>query len=257
MPHIDANTSYRRKKFDRQKMKELFEVWHRASPITYTRSRLMTVLRNTDGCQDMYMWFKIMGSGENQRKAEISSIINSGTTAVGSSLSNTPRSASSLSPQPSGGAAAALAINSTPINNGYLPNSPYSLFFDDRASRLSSSPGLTSLTGTPGILKKRHGDETTRDSTPESIYYVNPNRPASSTKSIRFADDVDEEGVGKGKAEAKISTKEDLVGLESLSLVEGEVDAEGRDRVKLRGDITVEKYFDNLISMIEEAAEGL
>jgi hypothetical protein len=31
--------SRRRRKFDRQKMKELMDVWQKASPITYTKSR--------------------------------------------------------------------------------------------------------------------------------------------------------------------------------------------------------------------------
>ena len=37
--HFAHRYGSRRRKLDRQKMKELLEVWQRASPITYNRSR--------------------------------------------------------------------------------------------------------------------------------------------------------------------------------------------------------------------------
>ena len=58
VPKIDENYSYKRKKFEKQKMKELFDVWRRASPITYTQSRLMDIL-SKEGLNDMHKWLQV------------------------------------------------------------------------------------------------------------------------------------------------------------------------------------------------------
>ncbi len=101
LARIDENYEKhsRRRKFDRQKMKELLEVWQRASPITYNKSRLMDILHK-EGCHDMYMWLQLMATEASPRKSEISYLLSTSASGASSTASNTPRSANSLSPQP-------------------------------------------------------------------------------------------------------------------------------------------------------------
>jgi hypothetical protein len=73
-------------------MKEFLDVWRLASPITYTKSRLMDIL-NKEGLSDMHMWLQLMETENSQKKLEI-------TTILDSSRIGTPRSAMNLSPQP-------------------------------------------------------------------------------------------------------------------------------------------------------------
>ena len=271
---IDENFSYKRKKFEKQKMKELFDVWRRASPITFTKSRLMDIL-GKEGCFDMYRWLQLMGTEGNTRKGEISVLLDR-------SLS-TPRSAASLSPQPTNS-----ANQSSSLGYHSLPPSPYSWYFESKTSdkgNMSSSDQESVVRAVPiipvrehGILKKRPTSEMTsssvyttsdyhyvgrsstdstgtpasRESTPDSLsrplsrLSTGENGGVSSdsgvrskVKTLRFADDLesDKHSEKKGK---------------------DEVDLEPWIRSPRRGtDHNVEKYFDNLISMIEDAAEGL
>lgn len=100
-------------------MKELFDVWHRASPITYTRSRLMDIL-GKEGLTDMYSWLQLMDTEGCPRKTEISQLM------------DTPRSARSLSPAaPNSYGCASPAPSSSssylrPHSAGGHLNSPYS-----------------------------------------------------------------------------------------------------------------------------------
>lgn len=76
VPKIDQNYSYRRKKFEKQKLQELLEVWRVASPITYTKSRLMDALAKEE-LSDMHMWIQLIGTENSPRKNEISQILDS------------------------------------------------------------------------------------------------------------------------------------------------------------------------------------
>lgn len=58
IPKINEDFSYKRKKFEKQKMKELFDVWMRESPMTYTRSKLMDILLKEE-LKDMYKWIQV------------------------------------------------------------------------------------------------------------------------------------------------------------------------------------------------------
>ena len=78
---IDRDPSYRSKKPERAKLKELLEVWRRASPITYTRSRLMEVLAK-EGLNDMYMWMQLMATEKSRRKEEIDYLLHSPRSAL-------------------------------------------------------------------------------------------------------------------------------------------------------------------------------
>ena len=126
VPKIDENYSYKKKKFEKQKMKEFLDVWRRASPITYTRSRLMEVLVKED-LNDMFMWLQLMNTENSARKSEISYLLHS------------PRSAMSLSPQPGGSSSldgSAASVGGAPPSSApagiYNPHasSSYSWYFD-------------------------------------------------------------------------------------------------------------------------------
>ncbi|XP_059095056.1 uncharacterized protein LOC131889861 [Tigriopus californicus] len=273
VPKIDENYSYKRKKFEKQKMKELFDVWQRASPITFTKSRLMDIL-SKENCTDMYMWLQLMNTEKNARKREITSLLDSS--------QSTPRSTMSLSPNPphsylsSGsrhssyatpnGSAAGL------LNFSSLPSSPFSWYSDDkpfsenlathgilkRAVRPASELGSTATASStksddyqdlimnPG----GHGgsaDSGSRESTPDSltrpisrVSLAESNDTPKATKTIRFADDF----VDGDDERLATTTKKSTIEIQVKSPRKGT-------------DNSVDKYFDNLISMIEEAANEL
>ncbi|TRY78778.1 hypothetical protein TCAL_16713 [Tigriopus californicus] len=180
VPKIDENYSYKRKKFEKQKMKELFDVWQRASPITFTKSRLMDIL-SKENCTDMYMWLQLMNTEKNARKREITSLLDSS--------QSTPRSTMSLSPNPP------HSRESTP----------------DSLTRPISRVSLAESNDTP-----------------------------KATKTIRFADDF----VDGDDERLATTTKKSTIEIQVKSPRKGT-------------DNSVDKYFDNLISMIEEAANEL
>ncbi len=221
---IDADFSYRRNKFDRQKLKELLEVWRKASPVTFTRGRLVDAL-GREGLTDMVAWLQLMETEESRRKTEVRQLLDLST--------STPRS---LSPRPSS-------------RDYSLSSSPYSWCFGQRTVT-SPPPGpclfKPQLTFTPtrpkenGILKKRRpaseflltsdyfcqsSSLTSRESTPDS---------SSRARTIRFADDDVDVTDWVNKVHNRKGGYHDLHSSKS-----------------------VERYFDNLITMIEEAAEGL
>lgn len=274
VPKIDENYSYKRKKFEKQKMKELFDVWQRASPITFTKSRLMDIL-SKENCTDMYMWLQLMNTEKNARKSEIASLLDS-------SLS-TPRSTLSLSPNPlhsylsygtrhSSYATPNSSSSAGLLNFSSLPSSPYSWYFDEKRSseslathgilkrgvRPASELGSTATASSTKSddyqdLIMNHGghggsaDSGSRESTPDSL-----TRPISrvslaessdtpkATKTIRFADDFVDGDDGNETTKMKKSTIE----------IQVKSPRPGTDN-------SVEKYFDNLISMIEDAANEL
>ncbi len=192
VPEIDADFSRRRKKLDRQKAKELFDVWRRASPITFTRSRL-TDLLGKEGLTHMLMWLELMDTENSRRKSEISFAIDDSRTA-------TPRSAFSLSPQP-------------PNHLVRDSNSPsYSWYFNNKTTMATPSPNPSG-----GILK--HNRNRPESATSGSDYYYTSNSRESTPGEINdLADNyaylrhmyrLDEENYGRFAGDDERSSKDE------------------------------------------------
>lgn len=281
VPKIDENYSYKKKKFEKQKMKELLDVWRRASPITYTKSRLMEILAKED-LNDMFMWIQLMNTENSTRKSEISYMLHSPRSAI--SLSPQPGTTGSFTPTP--GPAAVPSSAPPGIYNPHQSSS-YSWYFDtDKPQSILKKHRPASDFGAPSSsnasnksdcdyqyipLRNSTDSNASRESTPESLsrplsrlsmstnMSLDQGQPLYSTpkpKSIRFADDLEESCIDMGRRSEKSlgqsghkpDTNGDRVSPDLELLV----------RSPRRGtDNSVEKYFDNLITMIEDAAEGL
>ena len=90
VPRIDQNISIKKKKFEKQKLKEFMDVWRQVQPETYTKRNLMDLL-SREGLHDMYKWLELMDTDRSPRKHEISLLLE---------RSITPHSTRSLSPRP-------------------------------------------------------------------------------------------------------------------------------------------------------------
>ena len=168
-------------------MKEFLDVWRIASPITYTKSRLMDIL-NKENLSDMHMWLQLMGTENSPKKLEIATMLD-----LNSSRSGTPRSTLSLSPQPRPLLSPAGSAGLAGPTYHSLPNSPYSWYFESSSSaaKAESESAASSTVGVSnssslnmrehGILKKRSASEVdysylrgsdsnpSRESTPDSM----------------------------------------------------------------------------------------
>ncbi|CAB4060640.1 NFE2L1_3 [Lepeophtheirus salmonis] len=161
IPPIDQNISIKRKKFDKQKLKEFMSVWRRASPKTYTQSTLIRVLGQV-GCTDMINWLILLRTGDSRKKIEISSLIDA-------SRSTTPLSYSPYSWYSNGGG-----------SNEDRPESSRSFNSDDRDS--SPSRPLSSCSSSETLRKTMTKTITTRTIekrfyTPHSLWATFPQLP--------------------------------------------------------------------------------
>ena len=161
--------------------------------------------------------FQIINTEDSPRKTAISQML--GGVGNGSIASSSNLGSSQSNSSEDGSASPRLSPQPPAIvaSSAVMPNSPYSLFFEDN---VASVVGVR-VGGGGGILKSN----SSRESTPE----------LAKSKSIRFADEV------RSEAGSSSSTKEE----------------EEDIAIKKEEAVVVDKYFDNLLSMIENAAEGL
>ncbi len=187
---------FRQRKSERQKMKELFDLWKVSSDPPYTRGRLLEALRR-EGMTDMHRWLQLMGTEGTREEVKKRTVIMASYGDQGLHRSH------------------GILKN----KRSYSGSESYSDYF--------SLGGSNSSTGS-------HDDATSRESTPDIMVHGQSSK--THQHNVRFADDV--VVVSAAAAAAPSDTNK-------ASSHTSDINS------------SVQRYFDDLISMIEEAAEGL